>query len=136
MIDELERRKDTFDLASSAPVRLADGQLWHFPKPWLEVRPLFRRGVAGTTYRVLTCGAELDRLIEAMSESDDLEGQVAAAATLAAHLLLFQYDLADSDLDQLLAFRLGDETSCDWMRDVFAIAVGRSGPKAWRAGGD
>ena len=45
------------------------------------------------------------------------------------------YELTDSELDQLLAFRCADPSSLQWMRDVFSVATGRTGPKAstrWR----
>jgi hypothetical protein len=130
MIDERAKRKPNFDERNAAPVVLADGQTWHVPKPWLEIRPVFRRGKAVAAYPVLTCGPELDELVEAMSDCEDLHTQVAAVATLAAHLLLWHYDLADQDLDQILAFRAADDRSLDWLRQVVGIATGRSGPKA------
>ena len=135
MLDEAAKRKPNFDERNSVPVVLADGQSWHVPKPWLEIRPVFRRGRAVSSYPVLTCGPELDGLIEAMADCDDLDNQVVAAASLAAHLLLWHYDLSDADLDTLLAFRATDETSLNWLREVFAVATGRSGPKRSRAGG-
>jgi hypothetical protein len=115
---------------------LADGQAWFLPKPWLEIRPVFRGGKVVTAWRVLTCGPELDALVEALGESDDLDSQVMAAASLAAHLLRWHYELTDAELDQLLAFRCADASSLDWMREVFRIATGRSGPKVCSAGGD
>src|SRR5262245_20877097 len=136
MIDEKAKRKENFDERNAAPVVLADGQTWFVPKPWLEIRPVFRGGKALTAWRVLTCGPELDALIDALSECDDLDGQVTAAASLAAHLLCWHYDLTDAQLDELLAFRCADHSSLNWMREVLAIATGRSGPKASSAGGD
>ena len=57
-LDEKHAPPDaSFDEANSAPVVLADGQTWYVPKPWLEVRPVFRGGKPSTAYRVLTCGA-------------------------------------------------------------------------------
>ena len=135
-IDETTKRKPNFDERNSAPVVLADGQTWHVPKPWLEIRPVFRGGRAVHAYPVLTCGPELDGLVEAMAECDDLDSQVVAVASLAAYLLRWHYELTDAELDGLLCFRAADDTSLKWLRDVFAIAVGRNGPKAFGAGGD
>jgi hypothetical protein len=129
MLDEVLKRKGNFDARNSAPVVLADGQAWHVPKPWLEIRPVFRGGKAPAAYRVLTCGPELDALVEAMAECEDLDSQIMAAASLTASLLLWHYDLSDQELDQLLAFRRGDEQSLNWIRESIAIATGRSGPK-------
>jgi len=136
MIDESSKRKPNFDERNAAPVVLADGQTWFIPKPWLEVRPVFRGGRAVAAYRVLTCGPELDGLVEAMADCEDLDSQVTAVASLAAHLLCWHYELTDAELDGLLAFRAADETSLSWLRQVFAVATGRSGPKACCAGGD
>ncbi len=50
-------------------------------------------------------------------------------------MLRWNYELSDGDLDQLLAFRCSDPTSLQWLRDVFSVATGQSGPKAgerWR----
>ncbi len=130
MIDEQSKRKGNFDEKNSGPVIFADGQTWHVPKPWLEVRPVFRGGRAVSAYRALTCGPELDALIDAAAESESLDVQVVAAATLGAHLLLWQYELSDEELDRLLAFRISDPASLQWMRDLFSLATGQSGPKA------
>ena len=136
MIDEASKRKPNFDERNAAPVVLADGQTWFIPKPWLEVRPVFRGGRAVTAYPVLTYGPELDGLVEAMADCENLSAQVTAIASLAAYLLRWHYELADADLDGLLAYRRADDRSLKWMTDVVDIATGNSGPKAWCAGGD
>jgi hypothetical protein len=136
MLSEQAKRKPHFDERNAAPVVLADGQTWFIPKPWLEVRPVFCGGSTVSAYRVLTCGPELDGLVEALADSDDLDAQVVAVASLAAHLLCWHYELTDAELDGLLAFRAADERSLDWLRQVFAVATGRSGPKVYGAGGN
>jgi hypothetical protein len=136
MIDEFAKRKPNFDERNAAPVVLADGQKWHIPKPWLEVRPVFRNGRADHVYHVLTCGRELDELIEAMMHVEEQDQEICAVASLAAYLLRYHYDLGDDELDQLLAFRVADPASLEWVTQVFAIATGRSGPKRGRAGDD
>jgi hypothetical protein len=129
MIDEKSKRKPNFDERNSAPVVLADGQVWHVPKPWLEIRPVFRSGRAVTAYPVLTSGSQLDELLDAIGGCEDLYAQIAAVATLGAHLLQWHYDLDDRELDQILAFRVADERSLDWLKQIVAVATGRSGPK-------
>ena len=136
MLNEESKRKPNWSERNSAPVVLADGQSWWIPKPWLEIRPVFRRGRAVSAYPVPTQGPELDELVDAMAECEDRSGQVMAAASLAAHLLSWHYELTDSELDGLLAFRLHDEDSSEWMREIFGIATGQSGPKVCSAGGD
>lgn len=136
MLDEAAKRKPNWSERNSAPVVLADGQSWWVPKPWLEIRPVFRGGRAVSAYPVPTQGPELDELVDAMAECEDRAGQVMAAASLAAHLLCWHYELTDAELDGLLAFRLLHDESAEWMREIFAIATGQSGPKVWSAGGD
>jgi hypothetical protein len=136
VLDEKTHRKPAFDEANSAPVVLADGQTWYLPKPWLEVRPVFRGGRAVDAYPTCSYGPVLDELIEAVAECEDPIPRIVAVASLAAYLLKLQYELSDTELDRLLAFRGADERSTDWLRAVFAIAVGQSGPKVSSAGGD
>ena len=131
MIDEKTKRRPTFDEANSAPVVLADGQTWWMPKPWLEVRPTFRGGRAVDSAPALTCGPEFDAVKKAV---DDAEGDdiITAGATLAAHMMLLNYDLADDQLGTLLVFRANQT----WLRDACAIANGATAPKASSAGSD
>jgi len=136
MLDEKAKRKPNFDERNSAPVGLADGQSWFVPKPWLEIRPTFRGGRAVGSYPTLSYGPELDGLLGAIGDCTDSLAQIVAVASLAAHLLTQQYDLADADLDELLCFRTRDEVSPQWMHQIVHIATGTSGPKAWSAGGD
>ncbi|MHB8359798.1 MAG: hypothetical protein ACYDCP_09935 [Thermoplasmataceae archaeon] len=137
MIDEPTRRKpDVFDQANSVPVVLADGQTWHLPKPWYVIRPTFDGGVATAAYRFFSYSPKLDELVELIGATDDLDAVIVGVATLAAHILLYQYDLADAELDQLLAYRVGDPSSMDWTRAVMETATGRNGKKVGRAGGD
>jgi hypothetical protein len=136
MLDENAKRKPNFDERNSTPVILADGQSWYVPKPWFEVRPRFRRGRAVAYGLVPTSGAALDDLIEAIADTDDWIEQVVAVASLAAHLLGFNYDLSDRDLDQLLAYRAADPSSAKWVRDVIGVATGANGPKVYSAGSD
>jgi len=134
MLDEVEKRKPNWSDRDSVAVAFADGQEWRVPKPWLEIRPRFENGVARTTYPVYTCGVRLDALLDAIADADAGFDRLAATATLAAELLSFHYDLADDDLDQLLAFRQGVPDSAAWIERVIGIATGQSGPKVSSVG--
>lgn len=137
LLDEVGKRKpDKFDEQNSVRIVLGDGQAWAFAKPWYTVCPVFRGGKAETSYPFYTYGREDDELIEFIGEADGLSAQVRGVATLAARLLLHQYDLADSELDQLLCFRDGEPESEEWLRAVMRVATGHSGPKVFAAGGD
>jgi hypothetical protein len=135
MLDERSKRRPECDPAASAPVRLADGQEWLFPKPWLEIHASFAGGKAEGHYPVLTAGPELDELVEAISGCEDNAALLSGAATLGAALLLRNYDLDDRELDQLFAFRPVDPPSWDWAKEVIGIATGQGGTRSFRDGG-
>lgn len=135
MLDEFTLRMSNFDEANSVPVVLADGQLWWFPKPWLEIRPVFQDGKADANFPVLTYGNDIDALIMVQARCETLDEQLTAVATLAAILLRWHYVLDDAELDQLLAYRVGEPASQAWFDEVMAVATGQSGPKRSRAGG-
>lgn len=136
MLSELERRKPNFDEVNSVRVVLADGQRWALPKPWVEIRPVFRNGAAVDVQVSLTYGPHIDALIASVGVAETWGQMVSAVASLAAWMLCWHYDLADDDLDELLAYRVGDPVSSAWIEQVTETATGRSGPKAGSAGGD
>jgi hypothetical protein len=136
MLDERAKRKPNWSEQNSVPVVLADGQPWSVPKPWLEIRPVFRDGRAASNYPVLTYGPDFDELLQAMADCEDRRTELIAIASLAARLLRWHYDLSDADLAGLLAFRAADAASTEWAEAVIGIATGSSGPKVKRAGGD
>jgi hypothetical protein len=134
MLDEFALRKPNFDQANSVPVVLADEQEWWFPKPWLEIRPVFKDGKAQNHYNVLTYGPAIDGLLAALADCSSFGEQVTAVASLAAYLLQWHYALDDPELDQLLAYRAHDTASQAWVERVMDVATGHSGPKRSRAG--
>jgi hypothetical protein len=135
MLDEQAKRRETCDPRNSVPVRLADGQAWLIPKPWLEVHASFDGGKAARTWPCLTYGPELDALVQAMGQCEDNAALLIGAASLGAYLLGVNYDLADAELDGLFAFRSGDPDSWNWAREVMDVATGASGPKLGSGGG-
>ena len=102
------KRKPNFDDCNSALVVLADGQSWHVPKPWLEIRPVFRRGKAVTAYPVLTCGAELDAgWSRRWPSADDLDTPGRRRSLRWRLIFCWHYDLDRCDLDRLLCVSVG-----------------------------
>jgi hypothetical protein len=134
VVDETAKRRETFDLASSAPVVLADKQTWHFPKPRFEIRPSFAGGRAVGTHPVVTQGPELDELVDAVGKCEDAATLLVGAATLGAHLLIRNYDLTDDELGELFAYRPDDQNSWKWLQSVMGIATGTSSPKPGSGG--
>jgi hypothetical protein len=135
VLDERAKRRESFDERHSEPVTLADGQAWHLVKPWLEVHASFAGGKAQSAIPVLTYGPELEELVEAIGSCQDNAALLCGAASLGAYLLRWNYDLSDSDLDTLFAFRIGDPDSWDWAKAVMDVATGQSGPKRGAVGG-
>jgi hypothetical protein len=116
------------------PVKLADGQEWLFPKPFLQIHASFAGGKPAGNYPVITAGPELDELVEAMASCEDAAAQLSAAATLGAYLLLRNYDLEDRELDQLFAFRPGDPPSWDWAQRILEVGAGQTGVRSFSDG--
>lgn len=134
MLDEAALRRAEFDEANSVRIPLADGQGWAFPKPFLQVHAKFSGERATGTFPVLTCGPELDELIDALAECEDNEALLKGSATLGAALLCRNYDLDDAALDRLFAIRSGDPSSWDWVRRVVDVATGQGGARSFRGG--
>lgn len=135
MIQEAMRRRPAFDAEESAWIQLADGQQWAFPLPWLEQRARFKGGKAVGTYLTLGYGHAADDLVVAIAECETDEARIAGVASLAAMLLLQNYDLADFELDTLLAFRPSDPTSMEWPGAVMEAAIGKRGRRTRPGGG-
>jgi hypothetical protein len=137
---EQARRKADVDLEICTPITLADGQAWYFPRPWLEIVPHFQDGKAINRSRLLTCGPELDFLIEAIAQEDDYIRQILAVMTLGALLIKRCYDVTDEELSRLFTYRPNDPASEDMIAAIIDAATGgsglrgRDGPKACAAG--
>jgi hypothetical protein len=132
MIDEESKRRSKCAPANSVPVKLADGQEWLIPKPWLQIHASFRGGKPAGHRPALTIGPELDALVEAMAGPLDSTALLSGAATLGAHLVTLSYELDDGDLDKLFAFRRGDPSSWDWAHHVMDAATGLRGARSFR----
>jgi hypothetical protein len=135
MIDERSKRKNTFDEPNSVAVEFLDGQVWFLPKPWIQIRPVFKDGVAFSSWRAYTLGPRIDPLLELIAGVDTVDEQVVAIATVAAEMLRYHYELSDAELDSILAYRIADPASSAWFGAVVETATGRNGPKRSRAGG-
>ena len=123
-IDEMSRRKPSFDEANSVGVVLADGQVWFVPRTRVVLWPKFQGGEVKSTYPVRSCGPRYDALIQAISEAKTTGELLSGAATLGAWLLLEQYDLSEQDLDALFCGDPGRPATWDWAKDIVAAACG------------
>jgi hypothetical protein len=133
-LDEASFRRPDFE--DGTPIRLADGQEWIFPRPYIRFVPA--EGEGGTLAfggRRRTLGPAFDRFFGAMIESDDETTQATAALNLAATMLLHNYDLDIGHIQTLLAYDPdSDESAAVWER-IVDVAMGTS-PKASAVGSD
>ena len=96
----------------------------------------FGGGKAVRAYPVLTCGPELDGLVEAMAECEDLDSQVVAVASLAAHLLLLALRADRCGAGRAAVLSGGrSRRRLNWLREVVRDRDGAIRPKSlsrWR----
>ena len=123
---ERYRRKPDMDPSRSIPIRLADGQEWYLPKPMIELRPHFKDGDPVRLSRFLTCGEDLDRLIEGIAKAEDGVIRLLAVLRLGGDLLQRNYDLTQGELEQLFRYRLDDHTgqSKAMVKAIIDVATG------------
>lgn len=121
---EKYRRRPEVDLEGCIPVKLSDGQEWYFPRPWLEIVPRFVSGRAELAGKVLTCGPDLDVLVESIATTEDTIGRLIEIMTLGAFLLLRNYDVTDEELSRLFVYRSGSPDSDRMIMDILAVATG------------
>lgn len=121
------------------PITLADGQVWHFPRPVLGDFG-FARDETGNTYltRNWTWGQEYTRLVDAYLASDGVETRV-ALFDLAYDLLSRNYAVAVDDCRTLLTVVVGDDdrarvNDAMWST-IAAVALGRA-PKVTPVGSE
>jgi hypothetical protein len=116
------------DESASHPIVLADGQPWYFPKPHLRLRGRFRAGRAVAFGPLVTDDPEWNQLREAVA--DNAEAPLLQVMSLAAYMLVRNYELLDGQLAELLAFEAG----MDWPSQVLAVCNGETAPKASSGG--
>jgi hypothetical protein len=127
MLDEVRKRKPDLAEHDSVRITFADGQAWAIPKPFLEIRPAFRNGIAESAYCCLTYGYPVDGLVAAVAVLDGIDQIASVVATIAADLLRRNYDLVGDEFDRLLAYRVDDTESVKWIERVIEVATGRHG---------
>jgi hypothetical protein len=109
-IDERSRRKSGF--IDGLPVVLGDGQEWTFPLPRLRLTP--QRDGDRYKVRVGRAGlANYERWVEVLTGSLPLppEAMWDLRMDAAATLLSLNYELDESELEELLVWEAGDPAS-------------------------
>lgn len=124
LIEKFRRRPNVI-LEAAVPVMLADGQEWYFPRPILELRPMFRQGKPHKFAPYVTWSDELDELIAAIGKATNRGLQILATLRLGGELLLRNYDLTDDELEVLFRYRVDDEASDRMMQAITEVVTGK-----------
>lgn len=132
MLDEKALRRPTFQ-PESAPVVLADGQTWWLAKPTIRLRPSFGGGKAVSVATRTTWGDDFDALAESVDSGTAVD-MFNAILNLGAFMLSQNYDLADSDLEDLFVVTISGDEPSELLGDIVKIAKGQA-PKP-SPGGD
>ena len=123
---ESDCRRPTFE--AGVPIVLADGQVWHFPRPGFELFPVVGPdGRVAEIGRAATFGAEFEDLLESFYQ--DNVDRLRVMFDLAVDLLGRNYALSAADYRRLLRFRRGDPGREAMWRQILDVAEG-IGPKA------
>ena len=122
---ERARRKCDFDAEGCTPIRLADGQEWYFPRPWLAIVPIVRDKEAVAEARHVSFGEDLDVLLEAIAAEEDAIAQIRHVVTLAIFLLGRGYDIASDEYPRLLTYYVGNPASDSMIEAIIDVALGR-----------
>ncbi len=125
MLDEPALRRPAF--REGPRIALADGQQWTFPRPWLRLYPVRGQDGAITIGGGPGYGPAYEDLVDRLVESDptDTAGRLGLQLAMAAHLLLLNYQLADSDLRRLLVIDLADPTCEGRWSQINQVLLGR-----------
>jgi hypothetical protein len=73
---------------------------------------------------MLTCGNELDTLLEAIGTEEDGISQAMLILTLGAFLLMRNYDIKDEELGRLFILRPNDPDSDRILHEILDVATG------------
>ncbi len=130
MILESERRRDTFQ-GASVPIVLADGQAWCFPKPFVQLTPRIEGRTCVSVDTSTHFGAEFDALMTRLSEAESMAWT--DLFSVAAFLLMWNYELSGDEMAGLLCYRHDDPESHDRLNDILDVALGNA-PKVSAAG--
>ena len=110
MLDETLLRRPDFQ--PGVPIRLRDGQNWHFSRPQVQWRKTRRDDIPGQPPRT-SVGAAFDDAMSAIDRAETTPERLAGLFALAEAMLLQQYDLTADDLAGLLVYDPADTPDPD-----------------------
>jgi len=120
---ESECRRPDANWEDTVPIVLADGQAWHFPKPFVDIVPTFTDGKASMMFE-----SELQPFFNRMDTAETGIEENAARLEMERYMLLKLYDLKDEELPHLLRWRVGSEVDEERRKAIMNVAWG-VGPK-------
>lgn len=129
MLDEQALRRPEF--AEGIPIRLTDGQEWHFPEPVLTFLPEFDAAgeVTGFGAARRSFGPDWDRKLDAFVEADPGSlDEVNHLLILAVDLLRRNYTLGPADLRTLLPLSADGTDRAMW-EEIATVILGTHAPK-------
>jgi hypothetical protein len=127
MLDEKALRRETFSEGTS--IKLLDGQLWTFPKPYLSMYTQIGEGGKLEAGHVFTYGADYaDRLDQYIECEEPIEATM-IQLELAGGLLLRNYALDNAALRRILAINMDGTSEPEMWPAIRAILFGRDLPK-------
>lgn len=127
-LDEKALRREGF--AGGRPIRLADGQEWAIPEPYVRLFPAVTEGGSIELFQRVTFGPEDDAELESIFDPQaDPFASLRAQTVLAARLLLRNYALDNAALAALLPRDPKLEGNAEMWRELVEHMAGQA-PKA------
>jgi hypothetical protein len=123
LLEQYRRRAD-FVPENCMGIKLADGQEWHFSKPWLTLIPAVQGKEIVGFGRYTTFGDDLDRFLEAIARDEDPLEQIRHVLMLGICVLDRNYDLTSEELGRLFTYRSGDPASETMLKELISLATG------------
>lgn len=124
MLDEASKRCAAF--TTGAAVKLSDGQVWTLPRPVVVFRPAENEAGFEIKIRIGDDG-KFSRAFDAFDEAKETSETIKAELAMASALLLANYDLAPSEVADLLEFSYMPNDVSDAARirkEVMDVALG------------
>jgi hypothetical protein len=123
VLDEKSLRRPEFAVDSVA-VRMADGQDWYLPKPWVALAPVVKDGRVVSLGSRTMFGPEFDTLIDAVDQADDGLDVIKSMFGIGVYLLSRNYEIPDESFGELLQFRRGEESENNLLQAIMEVARG------------